>query len=203
VAGKRLGRLYGAALLRSGPTNPTVENDAQLDAAAIRPLWSDPDRFCPRNRLRCRDIIGEPKMTRFHEGGCLCGELRYTAFGDPMRVTVCHCTWCQRRTGSAFAVEALFDQAQVRITGVTSRFRSVSDESGRWLELDFCPKCGASIGFTFERLQGHRMIDCGTFDDPSWISPGRFEFRYVYLRSAQCWSDVPEGAQTFDRFFPT
>lgn len=100
-------------------------------------------------------------------------------------------------------MEALFDLAQIKITGESSRFRSVSDESGRWLELEFCPKCSVNIGFTFERLPGLRMIDCGTFDDPSWIRPDKFEFRYVYLRSAQCWSDVPEGAQTFEEFFPT
>jgi hypothetical protein len=162
------------------------------------------ESYLPSLSMRVSEtLLGKPELTQVHEGGCLCGEVRYTAFGDPQRVTVCHCTWCQRRTGSAFAVEALFDLRQIEITGETSRFRSVSDESGRWLELEFCPRCGANIGFTFERLQGHRMIDCGTFDDPSWISPGRYEFRYVYLRSAQCWSDVPEGAQTFETFFPS
>lgn len=142
-------------------------------------------------------------MAEIHEGGCLCGALRYVAKGDPARVTVCHCTWCQKRTGSAFAVEALFQHSQVEISGEARTYRSVSDETGRWLDLTFCPNCGANIGFTFERLSGHRMIDCGTFDDPSWINPERFEFRYVFLRSAQCWSEVPEGAQTFDAFFPT
>ena len=119
-----------------------------------------------------------------------------------MRVTVCHCTWCQRRTGSAFAVESLFNLEQVEISGERTHYRSVSDESERWLELEFCSKCGTSIGFTFERLPDARMVDSGTFDDPSWISPNRHEFRYIYLRSAQCWSKVPEGAQRFEKFFP-
>ena len=142
-------------------------------------------------------------MAQIHEGGCLCGALRYITRGDPTRVTVCHCTWCQRRTGSAFAVESLFKKEQVEITGEISHFRSISDESGRWLELDFCPKCGTNIGFTFERLPDHQMIDSGTFDDPSWVSPEHYEFRYIFLRSAQPWSDVPEGAQKFEKLFPT
>lgn len=142
-------------------------------------------------------------MVDTHEGGCVCGAVRYAASGDPRRVTVCHCTWCQRRTGSAFAVEALFSSEQVRVLGETRRFRSISDESGRWLDLEFCGQCGGNIGFTFERLPGHRMIDCGTFDDPGWLTPDRFEFRYVYLRSAQCWSKLPDGAKAFDAFFPT
>ena len=54
-----------------------------------------------------------------------------------MRVTVCHCTWCQRRTGSAFAVESLFNLEQVEISGERTHYRSVSDESERWLELEF------------------------------------------------------------------
>lgn len=137
-------------------------------------------------------------MAQVHEGGCLCGALRYAVTGDPLRISVCHCTWCQRRTGSAFSVEALFAEAQVRITGATGRYRSHSDESGRWLDLEFCPTCGVNIGFTLEKLPGHRMIDSGTFDDPGWISPERFDFRYVYLRSSQCWSRLPEGVEGFD-----
>jgi hypothetical protein len=100
-------------------------------------------------------------MSQHHEGGCLCGAVRYRVSGDPMRVTVCHCAWCQRRTGSAFSVEALFDLAQVDISGTPSRYRSVSDESARWLDLEFCQNCGTNIGFTFERLPGRRMVDCG------------------------------------------
>ena len=142
-------------------------------------------------------------MANIHQGGCICGAVQYAAHGDPLRVSVCHCTWCQRRTGSGFAVEALFEKSQIEVSGTTSKFRSSSDESGRWLDLEFCAKCGTNIGFTFERLPNMRMIDSGTFDDPSWISPDRFEFRYVYLRSAQCWSAIPQGARAFDAFFPT
>jgi hypothetical protein len=142
-------------------------------------------------------------MVDVHEGGCLCGALRYTARDEPARVTVCHCTWCQRRTGSAFAVESLFAKDQMEITGKVSHYRSVSDESGRWLELDFCPSCGTNIGFTFERLADHRMIDSGTFHDPSWIDPERFEFRYIFVRSAQNWSEIPPCAQKYEKFFTT
>jgi hypothetical protein len=55
-------------------------------------------------------------LTR-HEGGCVCGAVRYATSGDPIRVTVCHCTWCQRRTGTAFSVEAVFDENKVELNG--------------------------------------------------------------------------------------
>ena len=56
-------------------------------------------------------------MSKRHEGGCVCGAVRYVTYGDPLRVTVCHCTWCQKRTGTAFAVEPVFNEEQVEITG--------------------------------------------------------------------------------------
>ena len=139
-----------------------------------------------------------------NEGGCVCGSVRYVTTGNPLRVTVCHCTWCQRRTGSAFAVVVPFREEQVKITGgPLTRYRHVSDESGRWLDLEFCPKCGANIGFTFEWRPGVRIVEAGTFDDPSWISPDRQEFRYIFLRSAQRWSKVPDGAESYEKHFAT
>ena len=143
-------------------------------------------------------------MSNKHEGGCVCGSVRYVTNGDPLRVTVCHCTWCQRRTGTAFAVEPVFNEEQVEITGgPLTKYRHVSDESGRWLDLEFCPKCGTTIGFTLEWRPGVRLIDAGTFDDPSWIRADRHRFRYIFLRSAQKWSEVPGGAERYEKHFAT
>ena len=110
-------------------------------------------------------------MSTKHEGGCVCGAVRYETQGDPMRVSVCHCTWCQRRTGSAFAVEPVFQMEQVVVSGPPlSRYRHISDSSGRWLELAFCPTCVTNIGFVTERAPDLQFIDAGTFDDPTWIN---------------------------------
>ena len=142
-------------------------------------------------------------MSTRNEGGCICGSLRYVTNGDPLRVIVCHCTWCQKRTGSAFSVEAAFKEDQVEITGwPPTKYRHLSDESGRWLDLEFCPKCGTNIGFTLEKLPGIRIIDAGTFDDPSWVRADRHKFRYTLLRSAQKWSNVPDGAERYEHFAP-
>jgi hypothetical protein len=139
-----------------------------------------------------------------HEGGCLCGAVRYQTTGDPLRVTVCHCKWCQRRTGTGFAVEPIFTDAMVTFNDLTRKvYRSYSDTSGRWLDLEFCPDCGTTVGFTLEWRPGLRIIDAGTFDDPGWINPVVHDFRYIYLRSAQSWSEVPSGAEVFDAHFAT
>jgi hypothetical protein len=69
-----------------------------------------------------------------HEGGCVCGLLRFAARGNPSRVTVCHCTWCQRRTGSAFGIGAVFPLERLELRGPYRVYRHLSDESGRWLD---------------------------------------------------------------------
>jgi hypothetical protein len=143
-------------------------------------------------------------MSTQHEGGCVCGAVRYITQDEPLRVTVCHCTWCQRRTGSAFSVEAIFNRDQVELKGgPLNKYRHISDESGRWLDLEFCPTCGTNIGFTFEWRPGLRVIDAGTFDDPSWIRADRHQFRYIFMRSAQTWSNVPDGAERYEKHFLT
>jgi len=80
-------------------------------------------------------------------GGCMCGAVRFKTAGEPSRVTICHCTWCQRRTGTAFGTEVVFNSDQVEMTGdEVARYRHVSDESGRWLEVEFCRRCGTPQG---------------------------------------------------------
>jgi hypothetical protein len=141
-------------------------------------------------------------MSDVHEGGCVCGAVRYSVHGDPLRVTVCHCTWCQRRTGTAFSVEPVFNKDQVRISGgPLSRYRHVSDESGRWLDLEFCPTCGTNIGFTLEWVPDVRIVDAGTFDEPAWIRSDKHLFRHIFLRSAQKWSEVPDGVDRYEKHF--
>ncbi len=140
-------------------------------------------------------------MTLKHEGGCVCGAVRYVATGEPGRVTICHCTWCQRRTGSAFGVEAVFRDSAVTFTGGRKIYRHRSDESGRWLDQEFCASCGTNLGITLEAVPGIRTLAAGTFDDPSWVTPGRHAFRYVYLRSARDWSRLPDGAEWYEAHF--
>jgi len=136
-----------------------------------------------------------------HEGGCLCGQLRYVTTGQPDRLTICHCTWCQRRTGSAFGVEAPFSQDRIAISGEYKLWRSHSDESGRWLDRHFCPDCGCSIGFTLELRANTFLVDVGSYDDPHWIKPDNLSCRFIFMDSAQIWSNAPPWADTYAKQF--
>ena len=111
---------------------------------------------------------------------------------------MCHCRWCQRRTGSAFGVEVVFEDSQITIDDDSvTRYRHVSDVSGPWLDQHFCQKCGSNIGFTLEAVPGIRIIAAGTLDDQSWISSESIQCRHVFTRSAQDWTSIPEDVEQY------
>lgn len=135
-------------------------------------------------------------------GGCVCGNVRYVANGEPKRITLCHCNWCQRRTGSAFGVEVVFDDSQITITGDTlSTYRHISDESGRWLDQHFCSQCGSNLSLTLEAVSGIRSISAGSFDDLAWLESAKIPRNYIYTRSSRSWSDIPVGAACYEQHF--
>ena len=135
-------------------------------------------------------------MASIHEGGCVCGAVRYRVKADPVRAGVCHCTFCQRRTGSAFGIGAYFREQDVEIlSGELRTYEHHSDESGRKLFMQFCPACGTTVTWTVELLPGARAIAGGTFDDPKWF---RIE-RHGWLRSAHPWVVPPPDVEKFQQ----
>ncbi len=106
-------------------------------------------------------------MAKSREGGCVCGAVRYRVKAAPQVGLICHCTWCQKRTGSAFSFNAYFLEKDVEIvSGRLSQYEHRSDETGRWLRTEFCPVCGTPITRTAELRPGWRAIAAGTLDDP-------------------------------------
>jgi hypothetical protein len=133
-------------------------------------------------------------MTEMHEGGCVCGAVRYRVRGRPAVSLVCHCKFCQRRVGSAFAVVAYFDEQAVEVTrGELTEYEHRSDESGRWLKMRFCPRCGTTVTHAVEVRPGMRAIAVGTLDDPDWLGIER----HVWLRSKRPWVAVPPDVEVF------
>lgn len=135
-------------------------------------------------------------------GGCVCGAVRYVTDGPPLRVTVCHCTWCRRRTGSAFGTECVFRLDAVRFAGPPPRsYRHRSDVSGRWVDQDFCPACGANLGLRLEAVPDLRSLAIGTFDDASWLDAAGIAVRHVFVRSALSVCPPPHDAETYETHF--
>ena len=133
-------------------------------------------------------------MSEVHEGGCACGAVRYRVHGPAMLGIVCHCKFCQRRLASAFAVIAWFNEQDVEFTqGALTEYQHHSDESGRWLKMGFCGKCGTTLTHTAEVRPGLRAIAGGTFDDPDWF---RID-RHIWTSSMRPWVAIPSDVTVF------
>lgn len=133
-------------------------------------------------------------MTETHEGGCVCGAVRYHVRGQPTVGMVCHCRFCQRRTGSALAFIAYFDEQDVDfLRGMLTEYEHRSDESGRWLKMSFCSRCGTTVTHTAEVRPGWRGIAAGTFDDPDWFTIER----HIWTRSKRPWISIPSNVAAF------
>lgn len=108
-------------------------------------------------------------MEKLHEGGCLCGEARYIASGYPEPRGVCHCRYCQLRTGSAFAVLAYFKPENFRLKSGQLTHYGFTSESGKKWDINFCPKCGTTVYYQLEAWGKLIGIDAGTFDPPTFF----------------------------------
>ena len=101
---------------------------------------------------------------------CRCGALSATCVGEPMRVSVCHCLECQKRTGSAFAAQARWPEDRVALTGAARTWERIADSGGR-ASYRFCPECGSTVAYTNEGWPGVIAIPVGAFADPDFPAP--------------------------------
>lgn len=118
---------------------------------------------------------------------CSCGQLSVTVDTEPVRVSVCHCLDCQKRTGSVFGAQARFRATAAHVHGVSRQYVRVGD-SGNRVTFHFCPNCGATVHYTIEGLEDLIAIPVGTFADPSFPSP-RFS---VYEERKHSWVGLPD-----------
>lgn len=128
------------------------------------------------------------------EGGCQCGGIRYRIEADPIALVVCHCTECQRQSGSAFGMSLVVPKAAFRLlSGEPATFTRKAD-SGRDVVCAFCSRCGNRIYHAPTYTKETLNVKPGTLDDRSWLAPGA----HVWTRSRQPWVPIPEGARCFD-----
>lgn len=118
---------------------------------------------------------------------CSCGQLRVTCEGEPHRVSICHCLECQRRTGSAFGIQARFADEQLSIEGRSSEWQRTGDEGGR-ITMHHCPVCGCTVYWTASYMQGAKAVAVGAFADPSFPPPTVA----VYEERRHPWAAMPE-----------
>lgn len=105
------------------------------------------------------------------EATCSCGQLRLTAEGDPIRISMCHCLACQRRTGSAFGFQARFAAENVQITGNAKEYFRVSDDGEERGPFSFCPDCGGTVFYRLPDAPDVVAVPIGGFAEPGFPPP--------------------------------
>jgi len=130
-------------------------------------------------------------------GGCLCGQVRYTANAEPAFTGVCHCTDCQKESGGAFNIVVAVPSSAVSVQGPTKTF-ATKGLSGQPNVRTLCPNCGSTILSEPAALTGVSVIRAGTLDDTSWIKP-QME---IFCDSKQPWVALGSGLQSFPKMPP-
>jgi hypothetical protein len=121
-----------------------------------------------------------------HEGGCVGGAVKYETLGNPLRVAICHCRFCQRATGSAYMVEPIFRRDDLRVTkGSPATYHHRSEGSGKLVHVHFCAACGTKLHRTFERFAEICGVYAGTFDDPNWFEIGPENAKHIFIEVAR------------------
>lgn len=138
------------------------------------------------------------------EGGCACGHVRYRVESRPLIVHCCHCSWCQRQNGSAFAVNALVEANRVRILKGEVVDIEVPSPSGANQRISRCPKCQVAVWSYYLVMRGGigelvRFIRVGTLDDPATMPPDI----HIYTSTKQPWVVLPPGAKSVDEYYVT
>lgn len=135
-------------------------------------------------------MAGNKAGSLAHEGGCICGNVRYRVGNAPLFVHCCHCTWCQRETGSAFAVNALIESQHVTVTSGETETTTVPSASGKGQQIVRCPTCHVALWSHYAGAGAlMSFIRVGTLDDPSRMPPDI----HIFTDSKQPWVPLPDG----------
>ena len=131
-------------------------------------------------------------------GGCLCGALRYRITRAPVAVYTCHCTNCQRLSGSAFSMSCIVADQAFHLSGCAPRAIQRVTDSGRTATRWLCPECATIICSGSKpgspSPTEFRRVGAGTLDDTSWLRPTA----HFWTRSAQPWVVLAADGQRFE-----
>lgn len=119
-------------------------------------------------------------------GGCQCGAVRYRIEGALQELVACHCTECQKQSGSAFGMSLVLDFAQFKLVSGALKFFEVRADSGRIKSCVFCPTCGTRI---YHRKGEAISVKAGTLDDTSGLRPTA----HYWTKRKQPWVQIPAG----------
>ncbi len=132
------------------------------------------------------------------DGGCDCGAVRYRMTGRPMVVHCCHCRWCQRESGSAFALNAMIEADRVVVLQGTPEIVDTPSQSGGGQKFARCPTCRIALWSNYAGAGDRiRFVRVGSLDDPDRFPPDI----HIYTASKQPWVVLPAGVPAVDGYY--
>ena len=126
-------------------------------------------------------------------GGCLCGQLRYKAHGEPDGMGFCYCADCRKASGSGFIPFMGFSANVLTITGRAHQFHSPAMRGGN-ATRNSCPECGGLVFGGIHGVHDSHTIYAGSLDDPSHFKPTLA----IFVRDKPDWVAMPEGLSVFE-----
>ena len=133
-----------------------------------------------------------------YEGGCACRAVRYRMTSPPMFVNCCHCTWCQRETGSAFAINALIESDRVALLQGEIEWVDTPSNSGRGQQIARCAKCRVAVWCHYAGSgRAAKFVRVGTLDEPQRLPPDI----HIFTRSKLPWLLLPPGAPAVEEYY--
>jgi hypothetical protein len=126
-------------------------------------------------------------------GQCLCGAVKIAVKGTPVRMAQCHCMDCRRASGTGHVSNAIFDAADVTISGETKAF-TVTADSGNAYTRYFCPACGGRVYGTHSGRPGMIIVPVGMLDESGWFTPQVV----LYARSRPPWDVTTDDVPNFE-----
>ncbi|MEZ5936807.1 MAG: GFA family protein [Hyphomonadaceae bacterium] len=142
-------------------------------------------------------------MTQSHEtpkasGRCACGAIQFQMHADPIITHACHCTWCQRETGGAFAVNALIETDQLRITAGEPVAVDTPSASGRGQTIVRCPKCHVAVWSHYPGGGPNiAFVRVGVLEPGHGIRPDA----HIFTSTKAPWLPLPDDAPAFEAFY--
>ena len=132
------------------------------------------------------------------EGGCTCRYVRYRMTSAPLFVHCCHCRWCQRETGTAFALNAMIESDRVELVGAEPELVDTPSQSGKGQQIARCPRCRVAVWSHYAGAgPSVKFMRVGTLDQPDHLPPDI----HIYTDSKQPWVLLPPGTPAVAEFY--
>lgn len=132
------------------------------------------------------------------DGGCTCRHVRYRIRSQPLFVHCCHCRWCQRETGSAFALNALLEADRVQLLAGEVEIVDTPSASGKGQKIARCPHCRVAVWSHYAGAgDAVRFVRVGTLDRPDTCPPDI----HIFTSTKQAWLELPEGVRQVAEYY--